>query len=93
MTVDRRPYRAAVLGAGCARIAVGRHSATGGCSSWYLHKHGRNSAPWPGYTWRYRQRTRRLDQQPQEPDRADAQASPFGHRPFGRGPSRRCHPP
>lgn len=37
---------------------------TGGCSSWYLHKHGRNSALWPDYTWRYRQLTRRFDLRP-----------------------------
>ena len=28
----------------------------GGCSSWYLDKHGRNSALWPGFTFTFRQR-------------------------------------
>jgi cation diffusion facilitator CzcD-associated flavoprotein CzcO len=33
----------------------------GGCTSWYLDAHGVNRTIWPGYTWRYWQRTRRLD--------------------------------
>jgi cation diffusion facilitator CzcD-associated flavoprotein CzcO len=31
-----------------------------GCSSWYLDAQGRNVAIWPGFTWRYWLRTRRL---------------------------------
>jgi cation diffusion facilitator CzcD-associated flavoprotein CzcO len=34
---------------------------SGGCASWYLDEHGRNSTVWPGSTWSYRQRTRRFD--------------------------------
>ncbi len=26
----------------------------GGCRSWYLDRNGRNSALWPGATWRFR---------------------------------------
>ncbi len=33
----------------------------GGCSSYYLDASGRNSTIWPGFTWRYRQRTRQFD--------------------------------
>jgi cation diffusion facilitator CzcD-associated flavoprotein CzcO len=33
----------------------------GGCHSWYLDATGRNSTIWPGYTWKYRQETRRFD--------------------------------
>jgi hypothetical protein len=33
----------------------------GGCTSWYLDAHGVNRTIWPGFTWRYWQRTRRLD--------------------------------
>jgi cation diffusion facilitator CzcD-associated flavoprotein CzcO len=33
----------------------------GGCKSWYLDARGVNRTIWPGYTWRYWQRTRRLD--------------------------------
>ncbi|MFD1815030.1 flavin-containing monooxygenase [Rhodococcus gannanensis] len=32
----------------------------GGCSSWYLDRGGRNHALWPGFSWRYRLRTRRV---------------------------------
>lgn len=32
-----------------------------GCRSWYLNENGRNTTLWPGYTWRFRQRTRRFD--------------------------------
>jgi cation diffusion facilitator CzcD-associated flavoprotein CzcO len=35
--------------------------ATGGCSSWYIDKTGRNSTLWPGSTWRFRQRMKRFD--------------------------------
>jgi len=33
----------------------------GGCTSWYLDAHGVNRTIWPGYTWRYWQRTRHLN--------------------------------
>jgi cation diffusion facilitator CzcD-associated flavoprotein CzcO len=33
----------------------------GGCTSWYLDAHGVNRTIWPGFTWRYWQRTRHLD--------------------------------
>jgi cation diffusion facilitator CzcD-associated flavoprotein CzcO len=33
----------------------------GGCSSWYIDANGRNSTIWPGFTWRFWQRTRRFD--------------------------------
>ena len=29
---------------------------SGGCSSWYLDEHGRNTTIWPGSTWPYHQR-------------------------------------
>ena len=34
---------------------------TGGCSSWYLDKSGRNSAMWPTFTWKYRKATSVFD--------------------------------
>lgn len=34
---------------------------TGGCSSWYFDKQGRNSVVWPTFTFRYRSRTKRFD--------------------------------
>jgi cation diffusion facilitator CzcD-associated flavoprotein CzcO len=33
----------------------------GGCTSWYLDSHGVNRTIWPGFTWRYWLRTRRID--------------------------------
>jgi len=35
--------------------------ATGGCASWYLDKHGNNTTLWPGFTFTFRQMTRRFD--------------------------------
>lgn len=32
----------------------------GGCNSWYLDAHGVNRTIWPGFTWRYWQRTRKV---------------------------------
>jgi cation diffusion facilitator CzcD-associated flavoprotein CzcO len=31
---------------------------SGGCASWYLDEHGRNTTIWPGSTWPYRRRLR-----------------------------------
>ncbi|GGE29946.1 hypothetical protein GCM10011571_35150 [Marinithermofilum abyssi] len=33
----------------------------GGCSSWYLDAHGRNTTLWTDFTWKFRLRTRRFD--------------------------------
>ncbi|TCP46795.1 cation diffusion facilitator CzcD-associated flavoprotein CzcO [Tamaricihabitans halophyticus] len=33
----------------------------GGCTSWYLDAMGVNRTVWPGFTWRYWQRTRRIN--------------------------------
>jgi cation diffusion facilitator CzcD-associated flavoprotein CzcO len=33
----------------------------GGCKSWYLDSHGVNRTIWPGFTWRYWLRTRKLE--------------------------------
>jgi hypothetical protein len=32
----------------------------GGCASWYLDAHGRNTTLWPTFTWRFRRATRRF---------------------------------
>lgn len=34
---------------------------TGGCASWYLDANGVNRTLWPGFTWQYWLRTRRVD--------------------------------
>jgi len=46
--------------------AIQRHMkrtvwTTGGCASWYIDANGRNTTLWPGFTWRFRQLTRRFD--------------------------------
>jgi cation diffusion facilitator CzcD-associated flavoprotein CzcO len=33
----------------------------GGCASWYLDAHGRNTTLWPGSSWAFRRATRRFD--------------------------------
>jgi len=33
---------------------------SGGCVSWYLDEHGKNTTIWPGSTWPYRRRLRRF---------------------------------
>jgi cation diffusion facilitator CzcD-associated flavoprotein CzcO len=40
-----------------------RHTiwTTGGCSSWYLDRHGNNTTLWPGFTFAFRAITRRFD--------------------------------
>jgi cation diffusion facilitator CzcD-associated flavoprotein CzcO len=43
------------------RRMAGTVWSRGGCRSWYQDVTGRNSALWPGTTWRYRQRMRRFD--------------------------------
>jgi hypothetical protein len=35
--------------------------STGGCSSWYLDRTGRNSTIWPDFTFRFWGRMRRFD--------------------------------
>jgi hypothetical protein len=33
----------------------------GGCASWYLDAHGRNTTLWPGSSWTFRRATRSFD--------------------------------
>ena len=33
-----------------------------GCASWYLDEHGKNRTLWPGFTFEYWLRTRRVDE-------------------------------
>ncbi|AII05035.1 flavin-containing monooxygenase [Rhodococcus opacus] len=33
----------------------------GGCASWYLDKHGNNTTLWPGFTFQFRNETKRFD--------------------------------
>jgi hypothetical protein len=42
-----------------ARLATAVWS-TGGCSSWYVDGNGTNHSVWPGFSWQYWLRTRRV---------------------------------
>jgi cation diffusion facilitator CzcD-associated flavoprotein CzcO len=60
-TVEVRPEVQADFNAGLQSQLVDSVWNAGGCRSWYLDEQGRNTTVWPGYTWRFRQRTRRFD--------------------------------
>jgi cation diffusion facilitator CzcD-associated flavoprotein CzcO len=34
---------------------------SGGCSSWYIDRNGKNTTIWPDFTWRFRRHTRAFD--------------------------------
>jgi cation diffusion facilitator CzcD-associated flavoprotein CzcO len=59
-SVDVRPEALAAFAAEMERRAEGT-TWRSGCKSWYLNKHGKSVALWPGYTFEYRWRTRRFD--------------------------------
>jgi cation diffusion facilitator CzcD-associated flavoprotein CzcO len=44
-----------------AKLATGVWS-TGGCTSWYLDSQGLNRTIWPGFTWQYWLRTRKVEE-------------------------------
>lgn len=46
-----------------ARRSRGTVWLSGGCRSWYLDRHGHNTALWPDFTFRFRALTRRLDRE------------------------------
>ena len=48
---------------------------SGGCKSWYLDRNGRNTTIWPGFTWRFWQKTRRFDPSAYELSAAGAVAA------------------
>jgi cation diffusion facilitator CzcD-associated flavoprotein CzcO len=48
----------------------------GGCQSWYIDRNGLNTTIWPGFTWRFRERTARFD--PGDYALTPVQPSPLG---------------
>ena len=46
---------------GCMVRVVPSVWLTGGCSSWYLDKFGRNSTIWPDFTFKFAKRLKRFD--------------------------------
>jgi len=58
---DVRPKAQAAYNEKLQERLAGTVWNTGGCSSWYLDRNGRNSIQWPGFTFEYRRRTKRFD--------------------------------
>jgi cation diffusion facilitator CzcD-associated flavoprotein CzcO len=61
-TLEVRPEAQAGYNAEVQRMTRGTVWVSGGCSSYYIDRNGRNSALWPTFTWPFRQRTRRFDE-------------------------------
>jgi cation diffusion facilitator CzcD-associated flavoprotein CzcO len=59
--LDTRESAQAEFQSDIQRKLAGGVWTQGGCTSWYLDAHGVNRTIWPGFTWRYWLRTRRLD--------------------------------
>jgi cation diffusion facilitator CzcD-associated flavoprotein CzcO len=59
--LDTRESAQAEFQSDIQRKLAGGVWTQGGCTSWYLDAHGVNRTIWPGYTWRYWLRTRKLD--------------------------------
>lgn len=61
VAVDARPQAQAAFNADLRRRM--RHTVwtNGGCASWYLDAHGRNTTVWPGSSWTFRRATCRFD--------------------------------
>jgi cation diffusion facilitator CzcD-associated flavoprotein CzcO len=60
-TVAPTPEAQRRFNAGIQRALATQVWSAGGCQSWYLDEHGKNTTIWPGFTWRYWLRTRRPD--------------------------------
>jgi cation diffusion facilitator CzcD-associated flavoprotein CzcO len=54
---------------------------SGGCASWYLDAHGRNTVLWPGFTFRFRRALARFDPQHHEQRRRMDRGVPRAGRP------------
>ena len=59
--LDTKPSAQARFQSDIQRRLVKGIWTQGGCTSWYLDAHGVNRTIWPGFTWRYWLRTRRVD--------------------------------
>ena len=58
--LDTRRDRQEAFNAAVQRRLAGSVWLTGGCASWYLDEDGRNRTLWPGYTFDFQRRTRKL---------------------------------
>lgn len=59
--VEPRPQAQQDFNAAVQRRMKGTVWTEGGCASWYLDAHGRNTTLWPGTSWSFRRATRRFD--------------------------------
>jgi cation diffusion facilitator CzcD-associated flavoprotein CzcO len=59
--LDTRPDAQAAFNAAVQARMRGTVWTKGGCASWYLDAHGRNTTLWPGTSWSFRRATRRFD--------------------------------
>jgi cation diffusion facilitator CzcD-associated flavoprotein CzcO len=60
-SVDVRPEVQERYNAKIQRVMGRTVWNSGGCSSWYIDRNGRNTTIWPDFTWRFRLKTRRFD--------------------------------
>jgi cation diffusion facilitator CzcD-associated flavoprotein CzcO len=58
--LDTRPEAQERFNAAIQRRMRGTVWTQGGCASWYLDAHGRNTTLWPGTSWSFRRATRRF---------------------------------
>lgn len=61
VAVDTRPQAQTAFNEALQADMEGTVWTEGGCASWYLDAHGRNTTLWPGTSWSFRQATRRFD--------------------------------
>jgi cation diffusion facilitator CzcD-associated flavoprotein CzcO len=61
VAIDTRQDRQDAFNAAIQRRLEGSVWTQGGCASWYLDENGKNRTLWPGYTFDYRRRTRRVN--------------------------------
>ncbi len=60
-TLEVRPEAEAIWNEEIQTAMAGTVWTSGGCASWYLDEHGRNTTLWPGFTWDFRRKLRRFD--------------------------------
>jgi len=60
-TVEVTPAALAAFADRVGRRMVRTVWMTGGCQSWYLDRHGRNTTLWPDFTWRFVREAHRFD--------------------------------
>jgi cation diffusion facilitator CzcD-associated flavoprotein CzcO len=61
VAVEPRPEAQAAFNAAVQARLKGTVWDAGGCASWYLDAHGRNTTLWPGTSWSFRRATRRFE--------------------------------